>query len=110
MSNFNIPPVTLTGGKQTMSSWAKVIKTFAASILTDKEVILIEEVESKAENRGVSYGGIFQYIPLQHIAASGITETANDLMTLSLSPAFGRQTSPQPHSARSAGQAFSFSR
>ena len=102
------------------------------AILTDKEVILIEDVESKAENRGVRYGGIFQYFPLQHIVAAGITETANDLMTLSLSPAFGGQrlnkifsasnkqaleefqsrldqvsgqTSPQPHSARSARQA-----
>ena len=61
------------------------------TILTDREVILIGDAESNAENRGVKYGGIFQYIPLRHIAAATVTETTDSLVTLSLTLAFGNQ-------------------
>ena len=61
------------------------------ALLTDKELILIEDAEYNAENRGVRYGGIFQYIPLQHIAAIALTDAADSLTTLSLTLACGNQ-------------------
>ena len=60
-------------------------------LLTDKELILIEDAEYSAENRGVRYGGIFQYIPLRSILAVTLAEQANDVVTLSITLSFGNR-------------------
>jgi hypothetical protein len=61
------------------------------ALLTDQEVILIRDDEHSTENRGVRYGGIWQYIPLRHISALKLSEPASGLVTLSLILACGGQ-------------------
>lgn len=61
------------------------------ALLTDQEVVFIGDDKHSVDNRGVRYGGIWQYIPLWHIAAAALTEPADDLVTLSLTLAGGDQ-------------------
>jgi hypothetical protein len=53
-------------------------------VLTDKEIILIQDDERSDEKRGVRYGGKWRYIPLRNIDAVSLVERANDLLTFSL--------------------------
>ena len=52
------------------------------TILTDKELILIQDDERAKDVRGARYGGIWHYLPLQSIISVSLTEPANDLLTL----------------------------
>lgn len=61
------------------------------TILTDKEVIFIGDDKRSVENRGVRYGGIWQYIPLQHITSVSLAKRGEDLLTLSLTLSTGEQ-------------------
>jgi hypothetical protein len=54
------------------------------TILTDKELIVIQDDERSRENRGVRYGGKWQYIALSRISAVSLREHADDLLILSL--------------------------
>lgn len=60
------------------------------ALLTDQEVILIGD-DAQSTARGVRYGGIWQYVPLRHIAAAALTQPADDRVTLSLTLACGGQ-------------------
>lgn len=61
------------------------------SILTDKEVIFIGDDKRSVENRGVRYGGIWQYIPLQHITSVSLAKQGSELLMLSLTLSSGEQ-------------------
>ena len=56
------------------------------AILTDKELIVIQDDERSSENRGgVRYGGKWSYVALNHIKAVSLLEKqSDDLLTLSL--------------------------
>ncbi len=54
------------------------------TILTDKELIVIQDDERGMENRGVRYGGKWQYIALSHISSVSLKEQADNLLSLSL--------------------------
>jgi hypothetical protein len=58
-------------------------------ILTDKELIVIEDDERTRENRGVRYGGKWRYVALRHIDAVALSTKGNDMVTLSLTLAPG---------------------
>ena len=82
-------PVLKVGGRvfvQTTLSLAHV------AILTDRELIIIQDDERSREIRGVRYGGKRQYIALSHISGVSRPDDAGDLvrLCLTLSPG-GRQ-------------------
>ena len=54
------------------------------TILTDKELIVIQDDERTRENRGVRYGGKWRYVALKHIDAVALSAQGDDLVTLSL--------------------------
>ena len=54
------------------------------TILTDKELIVIQDDERTRENRGVRYGGKWRYIALRHINQVSLRDRADDLTILSL--------------------------
>ncbi len=53
-------------------------------ILTDKEIIVIQDDERSSENRGARYGGKWQYIALRNISAVSLLGGADDLLSLLL--------------------------
>jgi hypothetical protein len=53
-------------------------------ILTDKELIVIQDDERTRENRGVRYGGKWRYAALKHIDAVALSAKGDDTVTLSL--------------------------
>jgi hypothetical protein len=53
------------------------------TILTDRELIFIGEDQRTAEVRGERHGGVWQYLPLRHIAEATVGES-EDLLLLSL--------------------------
>ena len=54
------------------------------AILTDKELIVIQDDERTRENRGVRYGGKWRYVALRHIGAVAVSAQGDDGLTLSL--------------------------
>jgi hypothetical protein len=59
------------------------------AILTDKELIVIQDDERTRENRGVRYGGKWRYVALKHIDAVALSVQRDDVLTLSLTLAPG---------------------
>jgi hypothetical protein len=53
-------------------------------ILTDKELILIQEELEPWWHVGPNYGGIWQYIPLSRISSLQLKPQSNDLLALSI--------------------------
>jgi hypothetical protein len=53
-------------------------------ILTDRELIVIEDAGSGRESSAKSYGGIWQYIPLRTIDSVSLSEITNGRVTLSI--------------------------
>lgn len=53
-------------------------------ILTDMEFIVIQDDERSSENRGVRYGGKWQYIALRNINATSLLGRDDDVLALSL--------------------------
>ncbi|HNT24034.1 MAG TPA: hypothetical protein PKM21_06705 [Anaerolineales bacterium] len=67
--------------------WHTFQRTLALThllILTDKELILIQDDARSAEKRGERDGGKWRYIALEHIQSVSLQEQAEDLLTLSL--------------------------
>jgi hypothetical protein len=54
------------------------------AVLTDKELIVIQDDERTRENRGVRYGGKWRYAALKHIDAVALAAKGDDMVTLSL--------------------------
>jgi len=82
------PRITLAGHVlfRTILSLARL------AILTDRELIVIEDGERGGEKRGTRYGGRWQYIPLKNITGTSLLDREDNLLVLSLvlSPS-GRQ-------------------
>ncbi len=53
-------------------------------ILTDKELIVIQDDERSRESRGIRYGGKWHYIALKHIGAVALSAQGDDRVNLSL--------------------------
>ena len=98
---MNYARSSLMGGEQVMHSvWQPEIHTTVGSVfglsltrtlspahlllLTDKEMILIQDEPRSRGNKGVRYGGIRHYIPLRSVGAVSLAEQANDLIALSI--------------------------
>jgi hypothetical protein len=54
------------------------------TLLTNKEIILIRDDERSRENRGIRYGGVWQYIPLHHVVSVSLAEPTPEFLTCSL--------------------------
>jgi hypothetical protein len=62
----------------------KTLSLTHLSIITDKELILIQDTGSGRETRASRYGGIWQYIPLHCIDSVSLSEVVNERLTLSI--------------------------
>ena len=62
----------------------KTISPAHLVILTDHELILIQDVAHGRNSRQPQYGGIWHYIPLRSIRSLTCSETENDWLTLSI--------------------------
>ena len=54
------------------------------TILTDRELILIQDAQRKTESKKSEYGGTWQYIPLHCINSIQISKTSNERIVLSI--------------------------
>ncbi len=78
------PEILTTAGTILGFSLTRSLSPTHMIVLTDKELILIQdEVRSKG-NKGVRYGGIRRYMSLSGIRAVSLTKQANDLVNLSI--------------------------
>jgi hypothetical protein len=77
---IGVPRITFAGRIlfQTILSLAHL------AILTDRELIVIEDGEHGGEKRGARYGGRWQYIPLKNITRTSLLEREDNLLVLSL--------------------------
>jgi hypothetical protein len=76
------------------SSFFRTLCTPHLSILTNRELILIQDGDGKRWGRsaisggtrygGVRYGGVWNYIPLDKITSISTAATENDLLTMSI--------------------------
>lgn len=66
------------------------------TILTDKELILVQDDERSLEIRGSRHGGKWRYVPLAHIKTAVTSEREDGLLSLSLTlvPGEGRLDIP----------------
>lgn len=57
-------------------------------VLTDKEIVLIQDDERSSEKHGVKYGGVWRYFPLKNVQDVSLSNRKDDLLgvTLTLSP------------------------
>ena len=60
----------------------KVLSLTHLTVVTDQELILIQESGSGKEGRAGRYGGIWQYIPLRSIISVSLSAVDNDRLTL----------------------------
>lgn len=77
---MGVPRITFAGRIlfQTILSLAHL------AILTDRELIVIEDGEHGREKRSARYGGLWQYIPLKNITRTSLLEREDNLLVLSL--------------------------
>lgn len=71
----------------TLGKWVITQVTLSLAhlvILTDRELIIVQDDERSRENRGIRYGGRWQYIPLKNIMTVSILDRPDDLLELSL--------------------------
>jgi hypothetical protein len=64
------------------SLFQRMITPAHLAILTNHELILIEDIGRGRKSYEPRYGGIWQYIPLRSIRSAAWSETANDWLTL----------------------------
>ncbi len=64
--------------------FSQSVSTAHLTIVTDKELILIRDIEKSKYEKGVTYGGIWQYIPISNIEAVSIKEKTDDILILTL--------------------------
>jgi hypothetical protein len=53
-------------------------------ILTDRELVLIQDGDGKRWGGSAKYGGVWNYIPLDKITSISIADAENDLLTVSI--------------------------
>jgi len=71
------------------NSFFRTLCTSHISILTDQELILIQDGDGKrwgagAKYGGLTYGGVWHYIPLDKITSISLAGTEDDLLTMSI--------------------------
>ena len=74
-------PVVKLGGRVLFQT---TVSLQHVAILTDRELIVIQDDARCRENRGIRYGGKWQYVALSHISGVSLLERAEDLLVLSL--------------------------
>ena len=79
-------PVLKVGGRV---FYRTTLSLARAAILTDRELIIIQDDERSRKSRGVRYGGKWQYIALSHIRGVSLPDDAGDLARLFLTLAPG---------------------
>ncbi|MFT3891806.1 MAG: hypothetical protein QM730_09260 [Anaerolineales bacterium] len=62
----------------------KVLSPTHLTVLTDQELILIQETGNGKDGRAGRYGGIWQYIPLRYIDLVSLSPVENDRLTFSI--------------------------
>lgn len=62
----------------------RTVFTTHIGILTDKELIIIQDTGSGRMNKSKRYGGIWYYIPLEKLSSVSLTAKAEDLLELSI--------------------------
>jgi hypothetical protein len=64
--------------------FARTISPAHITILTDKELITIQNEATKRWDKPVEYGGIWKYIPLNRITAVSLAQREDNLLVLSI--------------------------
>jgi hypothetical protein len=64
--------------------FTRIISPAHITILTDKELIIIQDEPTKLRDRDVEYGGIWKYIPLRRIASMSLAQREDNLFVLSI--------------------------
>jgi hypothetical protein len=54
------------------------------TILTDRELILVQDGDGKRSGGSAKYGGVWSYIPLDKIMSISTADAQNDLLTMSI--------------------------
>jgi hypothetical protein len=54
------------------------------TVLTDRELIIIQDDRRGSEQRGVRHGGKWDYIPLEHLGEVALRSRPDDLLILTL--------------------------
>ena len=68
-------------------AWHTFYRTRALAhllVLTDQELIVVQDDERSRDNQGVRYGGKWRYIRLDHLASAEVQEERDDLIRLAL--------------------------
>ncbi|MCP4141773.1 MAG: hypothetical protein GY755_16120 [Chloroflexi bacterium] len=65
------------------SAFKRLVTPAHLAILTDQEIIFIEDDHRSIEMKGKRYGGIWRYIPRKSILAVGLIERKDDCLCLS---------------------------
>ena len=78
------PEIFTTAGILLGLSLTRSLSPTHMAVLTDKEVILIQDEARTRGNKGIRYGGIRRYIPIHSIVAVSLTAQADNLVTLSI--------------------------
>ncbi len=73
------PLVTLFG-----KTFYKNVSPAHLTILTDHELILLQDVERNKESKISQYGGVWQYIPLYVVESVTLSDVRNDRLMLSI--------------------------
>ena len=80
-------------------AFKRLITPAHLTILTDQEIIFIEDDHRSIEMRGKRYGGIWRYIPRNSILAIDATEKKDNLLNLSVRVKPDTSTIPSPKKA-----------
>ena len=65
--------------------FSRTISTAHITILTDKELIIIQDEATKLRmGKNAEYGGIWKYIPLNRIASASLAQREDNLLALSI--------------------------
>jgi hypothetical protein len=64
--------------------FSRTITPAHITILTDKELITIQDEATKLWDKGVEYGGIWKYIPLNRITSASLGQREDNLFVLSI--------------------------
>lgn len=59
-------------------------------VLTDQELIVVQDDERSRGNQGIRYGGKWRYIRLDHLEAAEVQEEQNELIRLALTVSPGK--------------------
>jgi len=64
--------------------FSRTISPAHITILTDKELIIIQDEPTKLWDKAVEYGGVWKYIPLNRIASVSLAQREDNLLVVSI--------------------------